>query len=193
MRIVHIVDEPFDPPVSGGDLRNWAISRALGKSGLTTTIAVRPFLTATGASRTERDARTVLEIPYDIRGDIMRRVAGMAPDIVVLGGVGLLRLAETLADHAGRNNIRLIADCHNVESLLLAEIDRAKLSVPIRFLATAISRGRCRRSGSVRRMTGPVCRKLQTGRHQSRLFPIRFRDGAVNPKTNSLNALLARS
>jgi glycosyltransferase involved in cell wall biosynthesis len=112
---------------------------------------VRPFLTATGASRTERDARTVLEIPYEIRADIIRRVAGMAPDIVVLGGVGLLRLAETLADHAGRNNIRLIADCHNVESLLLAEIDRAKLSVPIRFLAPIVFRRRWRLARSADR------------------------------------------
>ena len=144
MRIVHIVDEPFDPPISGGDLRNWAINRALGKSGVTTTIAVRPLLTATGVSRTERDARTVLEIPYEIRADITRRVAGMAPDIVVLGGVGLLRVAESLAAYAGTNNFRMIADCHNIESILLAEIDRAKLSDPIRPFSPIVFRRRWR-------------------------------------------------
>ncbi len=151
MQIVHVVYEPFDPPLSGAKLRDKAVNAALRRLGETATIAVAPQLDADSDWHDKRIARTFYSIPDHVCAGLARTIAASTPDLIVLSAVGLSPLPKFLGETLDGGKARLIADMHNTESRLLAETDRAKLPQFLRPLSSVIYAERWRRARRVER------------------------------------------
>jgi glycosyltransferase involved in cell wall biosynthesis len=125
MRIIQIVELPYDTPVSGADLRNEALLRTLGQFGRASQIAVGDLGGFDTAAADESLAKIVAD----------------TPDIVVVEGVGLFDWAQALRETLP-TGARIVFDFHNVESALLAEQDRARLPAPVRAVTPFLYRKR---------------------------------------------------
>jgi glycosyltransferase involved in cell wall biosynthesis len=121
MRSVHLILEGFTRPVSGADIRNHALAEGLRAQGPVLVLAASALPGA--PDPTGAPPRTVLPLGAEAIASAVQQVTRFAPDLIVLGGVGLLRLAGPLR-HALPHACRIV-DFHNVESLLLQEMDRA--------------------------------------------------------------------
>ncbi|WP_179300196.1 glycosyltransferase [Pseudothioclava arenosa] len=121
MRIVHVILEAFDTPVSGADIRNHGLAEGLRALGPLRVIGASNLR---GRDAPEVCPRTVLPLSAEAIAQALHEITDFAPDVVVLGGVGLLRLAEPL--RRALPHARRIVDFHNVESLLLQEMDLAE-------------------------------------------------------------------
>jgi len=123
MRIVQIVDLPYESPVSGADIRNEVLLRSLRQCGEASQMA---------AASTQRS---------DVDPDRLAVILSQAPDVVVVEGVALLGWARALRERLPPKT-RIVIDFHNVESALLEAQDRARLPRPLRAAAPFLFRGR---------------------------------------------------
>lgn len=122
---------------SGYELRNKAnhsdLSICVNAAG-GLTLGLRP------GAETRPLARTVQPLdPHDIER-LVATVTRLQPDFVLVEGVALLQALGALRQKFPA--LPLILDMHNVESLLLAETDRARLHPMLRPLAAAFIRKR---------------------------------------------------
>jgi len=119
MRILQIIDLPYESPVSGADIRNEVLLRGLRQCGQASQMAAA---TAQGNG---------------VDPDRLAAILSEAPDVVVVEGVALLGWARALREHLPAKT-RIVIDFHNVESALLEAQDRARLPGPLRPLAPLV-------------------------------------------------------
>jgi glycosyltransferase involved in cell wall biosynthesis len=136
-RIVHIANEAFDPPVSGADLRNFSVNSALEKCGDVKTIYAGHFCDDNNSTTTPV-AKTVLRLSPDSIEKIIHQTIEHQPDIIVLAGVSMLEIASSIATDDALRGVKIISNCHNVESNLLEQIDSIRLPFFTRILAPLI-------------------------------------------------------
>ena len=177
MRFVHVVHEPFDAARSGANLRDRAINLALRKLGEVVTVAVLPHLPSDHGWHDRRIARTYFAIPAETCTALTRRIAGEKPDLVVLSAVGLSPLPAFLLDAPNGCKTPLVADMHNAESHLLAELDRARLPAILRPLAPILFVERWRRARQVERALADQMAAVWMCAHDDRT---RFRHAVGN-------------
>ncbi len=130
MRICHVIQLPYTRPISGADIRNHAIFLALQRVG-----HVRQFVL-------DRPESTVSAATFD---ELLSQIAAENPVLVVIEGVGLLSLAKPLVERLGPS-VKIVTDFHNVESNLLAEQDRARVSPLPRQLSAVVFARRWRKA-----------------------------------------------
>ncbi len=122
---------------SGYELRNRA---NLSDLSICVNEASAPTLGLQADGETRALARTTQPLdPRDIER-LVETVARLKPDFVLIEGVALLQALEVLRHRFPA--LPLILDMHNVESLLMAETDRARLPRMLRPVADALNRKR---------------------------------------------------
>ena len=119
MRILQIIDLPYESPVSGADIRNEGLLRGLRQCGQASQMAAA---TAQGNG---------------VDPDRIAAILSEVPDVVVVEGVALLGWARALLEQLPAKT-RIVIDFHNVESALLEAQDRARLPWPLRAVAPLV-------------------------------------------------------
>lgn len=142
MKVFHIIFEPLNGVISGAKLRNIAINTALCNEFNTTTIVLQDvFLTGkTFPARTPDFV--VADLSDHLLQSVSRQVQNENPDVIIIEGVFLGRLAAQLQ----ASGATIIIDAHNVESALLRQIDLAKAPRILGPLRALGKRSRWRRA-----------------------------------------------
>ncbi|MDO9640879.1 MAG: glycosyltransferase family 4 protein [Pseudotabrizicola sp.] len=122
MRIAHCVFEPPSGSGSGAQLRSHALNAALHHQGQVETHVVQAFFTSGKAHPARRPAFIVGALPEEVLAPIAAKIAAQRPGLVVVEGVYLADLAQRLI----ADGHRVVLDAHNVESVLLRQIDSAR-------------------------------------------------------------------
>lgn len=117
MKIVQIIQNAYEAPISGADLRNNAILLSLRQLGAVSQFDVGHL---SGALEPQSEDPVLLTIQ------------AQAPDLIVVEGVGMLESAKALRVLCPKAHI--VFDFHNVESSLLMQQDRARAPSCLRFL-----------------------------------------------------------
>ncbi|MCP4998604.1 MAG: hypothetical protein GY933_07530 [Hyphomicrobiales bacterium] len=121
-KIVQFVVDPFHQPVSGADLRNDAVRKALLPIADVTVVSPQSF--SSGAKRLSYSKSTpTLLAPDDAcMQNFVNYIEEERPHIVLFEGVALLKFCEHLHSNRHSSSPAVILDSHNAESALLEEI-----------------------------------------------------------------------
>lgn len=122
MKLAHILYEPPIAHGSGAPLRNHVINACLQQMGPVHTVVVQSLLQQAGTRPGRHKSHIEAALPPWLVDEVLHRLCGV--DTVIVDGIRLTDLARPLA----RAGCRVILDMHNVESLLLREIEIARRS-----------------------------------------------------------------
>lgn len=142
MKIVHILFEPPSQMPTGARLRNGAIDAALKQFHDTFTLSIQEFL-GLGSRFLPRGAANISVMFTNSQlGKIVNEIQAQSPELVIIDGVYLIRIAEALRS-AG---LRVIVVSHNVESTLLRRVDEAETPTLLLPLVRLLNRRRWQRA-----------------------------------------------
>ena len=122
LKIVQFVVEPFQQPVSGADLRNDAVMRALLPVADVKVVSPQTFSTNERRLAYSKSTPTVLAPDDACVQNFVNYIGREKPQIVVVEGVALLKFCEHLCSASKTDRPILILDCHNAESALFEEV-----------------------------------------------------------------------
>jgi polysaccharide biosynthesis protein PslH len=122
LKIAHIVFEAPRADGSGAALRNHAVGLGLAGMGEICVIVMQDYFRDGKRHPARRRSFLVADIPADVTDDVAQRIAVFEADMVVVDGVYLADIAHRFVNDGGH----VILDMHNVESVLLKEIDLAR-------------------------------------------------------------------
>lgn len=122
MRFVHIIPERATVSATGAPMRGAAINTALRSMCHMVTLCVADYMAAAGLRLRLAPSYIEAEIPSFIIDKIVTDAQLTPQDIVVVEGIALSAISYRFSAMGAK----VILDAHNVESILLRQIDRAK-------------------------------------------------------------------
>ena len=114
--------DPFQQPVSGADLRNEAVRKALLPVADVKVVSPQTFSPDARRLPYSRSTPTLLAPDDACMQNFVNYIKEERPQIVLVEGVALLSFCERLVSTASASQPTLVLDCHNAESALLEEI-----------------------------------------------------------------------
>ncbi|MDA4846016.1 glycosyltransferase family 4 protein [Hoeflea poritis] len=128
-KTVQLVIDPFEQPVSGAELRNDAVKRALMPFTDVTVVSPKDFAVSNQRLTGNKSAPTLLAPDETCVQNFVKYIGHERPDILLFEGVGLLKFCEALVSQSVFKIPRLVLDFHNVESALWEENVFARMGV----------------------------------------------------------------
>lgn len=125
-RILQVSVDPFDPPLSGADLRNDALRTSLSRLGEVTVVSLAESVKAVGQKIRWDRGSVVCGLSDASLDEIERQVRAFRPDVVVMQGSWVLHVARRLSPLKSEWDMVFIGDNHNVESALVDGIEKAR-------------------------------------------------------------------
>ncbi|MEX3007448.1 glycosyltransferase family 4 protein [Hoeflea sp. TYP-13] len=141
LKIVQFVIDPFQQPVSGAELRNDAVRKALSQIADVAVVSPQSF-GVSGKRLSYSKSTPTLLVPDDAcMKNFVKYINEEIPDIILLEGVSLLKFGEQILKKGNSFFPNVILDSHNVESALQEELVLGTASASIRKLRALLFGG----------------------------------------------------